>query len=200
LFRFGHIGEVLLGGLKVDWRAGLAISAVIAVVVSLIAVASTRPTPTAGRRGVGGDRTDYGDTILISRALVLIRDCECPGLSAVGRASVSDVVRAWEKDEDFGFVFQGGMTLSYETTSESPEGFLKRIERSIADPDESGPIGRLIPLRNTEAWVKERDGHGPAFVEWVEAGRELTLIGRDDQSLSDLLEVAATLTRVESGA
>jgi len=174
--------------------AGMAIAGLVAVGLLVVALmAATRAAPHATDRGVGGDRTAYGKTIALPDALALIDDCGCPGLPPVGDAGQSHVVRAWEKDADFGFVFTDGTDLSYEATSETPEEFVGRIEASIADPDESGPVGRLLPLRGTQAWVKELDEHGPAFVEWVEAGTELTLIGGAGRDLSVVLEAARGL-------
>jgi hypothetical protein len=179
----------------IDRRAGLAVTLVAATAIVVLAIVANPGTPTSedGRRGVGGDRTEYGNTVDVDIVLTRATACVCPMPGASGEAALAEVTRAWVKDDDFGFVFSNGMTLSYEASSATPDEFIKRIEESLASPDESGPIGTLVPLRGTEAWVKELDAHGPAFVEWVEGGKELTLIGGEKQELSALLNLAAEL-------
>jgi hypothetical protein len=189
----------MIGDTTVDRRTGIAISLVAALAIVVLAIVASRDTPSAkARRGVGGDRTEYGNTVDVETALTLATACSCPRPGVTGEAALADVTRAWVKDDDFGFVFTDGLTLSYEATSATPDEFVKRIEESLENPDESGPIGMLVSLRGTGAWVKELDAHGPAFAEWVEGGMEVTLIGGEKQELAALLGAAADLVTTKT--
>jgi hypothetical protein len=65
-------------GIAVDRQFGLVIPAVVAVVVITVALMDARETPSPGRRGVGGDRTQFGITVDVATAVAMAAACDCP--------------------------------------------------------------------------------------------------------------------------
>ena len=126
--------------------------------------------------------------------------CGCPLLPEQGFASRDHVLTAWSSSDrvpvSLSFWLDTDLVLSYEGGGILEQQFLNRSEPLIGGT--SG--GFWVTVRGTRALAAEQGVNGPSVLSWIENGYNVTLNGYRGQSVSDLVEIAESMTVAGSDA
>jgi len=148
-------------------------------------------------RGVGAPNPEPGKEVPIEEVEELIRQNEGPLLPQQGKFPADSVSRAWVDDYgSFGFQFHSGLSVIFSLESRSHQeaqtAFREMVEADIADYGFS-PF-TVEGIRATVGLAHEAASDGPASLGWREGGLLIQIIGYGGESLSELRELASSMS------
>lgn len=128
-------------------------------------------------------------------AQLLDRCAACISLPSNGPAGVDSISEAWTRDGDDAIAidFKSGLRIYFLADDRDGQEWAKEAVASDGE-DLAGKLGlQLIELRSTLAVGIAAADSGPAALSWIEDGLMVEMLGKGQQSLDELLEIAKSL-------